>query len=76
MDYAHSEELLVDAKETEYLKHAFVAFNGMGARLDIDGNQWCAIWGDMPEKYIAGFGDTPNQAILNFYNEFRNQKLK
>lgn len=42
--------------------------------ITIDGNQWCVLWGNMPEKYIVGFGDTPAQAIQNFVDSFFSPK--
>lgn len=41
-----------------------------GARLERDGNQWCYIIGVMPEHYVAGFGNSPYDAMENFWNEF------
>lgn len=35
-----------------------------------DGDQWCCLYGDNLQEGIAGFGDTPYQAILNFNTEF------
>lgn len=35
-------------------------------RLSIDGNQWCALYGDNLHDGVAGFGDSPADAMLNF----------
>lgn len=41
-------------------------------RLFIDGNQWCALYGENLHAGVAGFGDTPDKAMgdfdLNWYN--------
>jgi hypothetical protein len=34
-------------------------------QLKIDGNQWCAYYGDMPEG-VQGFGDSPELAMRDF----------
>jgi len=34
--------------------------------LSIDGNQWCALYGDNLQDGVAGFGDTPEKALLDF----------
>lgn len=34
-----------------------------------DGNQWCALYGDNLQEGVAGFGDTPHKAMLNFDTE-------
>jgi hypothetical protein len=45
--------------------------------LIIDGNQWCYIWGSLPEpSCIVGFGDTPYQALEYFCLDFYANKPK
>ena len=35
-------------------------------KLSIDGNQWCALYGDNPQDGVAGFGDSPTKAMWDF----------
>jgi hypothetical protein len=35
-------------------------------KLTVDGNQWCALYGDDLQNGVAGFGDSPNQAYEDF----------
>jgi len=35
-------------------------------RLSIDGNQWCALFGDDLQGGVAGFGDSPQKAFEDF----------
>lgn len=35
-------------------------------RLFIDGNLWCALYGDNLQDGVAGFGDSPSAAMLDF----------
>jgi hypothetical protein len=35
-------------------------------RLSIDGNQWCALYGDNLQDGVAGFGDSPSLAMEAF----------
>lgn len=35
-------------------------------RLSIDGNQWCALYGEDLQNGVAGFGDSPRRAIWDF----------
>lgn len=35
-----------------------------------DGNQWCVLYGENLQVGIAGFGDTPYEAMLAFEKEF------
>jgi len=39
-----------------------------------DGNQFCYLYGELPNDCIAGFGDTPVGAMEDFVNNFYNQK--
>lgn len=57
-------------QESEYQRILFTAFNGLKGELKKDGNQWCAITGQMPENYIAGFGNSPHIAMMCWYTEF------
>ena len=35
-------------------------------KLSIDGNQWCALYGDNLQDGVAGFGDSPAKAMYDF----------
>lgn len=35
-------------------------------RLFIDGNQWCALYGENIQDGVAGFSDSPDAAMRNF----------
>ena len=38
----------------------------MRPRLTIDGNQWCALYGENLQDGVAGFGDSPAAAMEDF----------
>lgn len=38
----------------------------MRPSLSIDGNQYCALYGDNLQDGVAGFGDTPEAAMRSF----------
>jgi hypothetical protein len=42
-------------------------------RLLRDGNQWCALLGDDLQSGLAGFGDTPNEAMRAFDHAFQTE---
>lgn len=46
----------------------------MRPRLFVDGNQWCALYGENLQEGVAGFGDTPAAACNDFNQNFHNQK--
>ncbi len=39
-----------------------------------DGNQWCALYGENLQEGVAGFGDTPEKAAVQFDLEWLNAK--
>lgn len=43
--------------------------------ITIDGNQWCVLYGDNLQDGVAGFGDTPYLAVLDFTKAW-NRPLK
>ena len=45
-------------------------------KLSRNGNKWCAVYGENPQKEVAGFGDSPADAYRDFdkkQEEKRNQ---
>lgn len=39
-------------------------------RLSLDGDQWCALYGDNLQDGVAGFGDSPADATWRFDQEW------
>lgn len=35
-------------------------------RLSVDGNQWCALYGENLQDGVAGFGNSPAEAMWDF----------
>jgi len=44
-------------------------------KLSLDGNQWCALYGDNLQDGVAGFGDSPAHAMYEFDKAW-NAKIK
>lgn len=38
----------------------------MRPSISLDGNQWCALYGDGLQNGVAGFGDSPDKAMRDF----------
>ena len=74
MDAYYFQRMLDEVQETEYMRKMFVVFNGLKGELKKEGNQWCAITGEMPEHYLAGFADTPDSAMRKWYAEYCQNK--
>lgn len=43
-------------------------------RIYIDGNMWCALYGDNLQDGVAGFGETPDLASRDFDRNWLFQK--
>ena len=58
--------------KTNELKELFTVVNQLGVKLQKDGDQWCYVYGELPEPdCIAGWGDTPEDALRDFYNKWK-----
>ncbi len=40
-------------------------------KISIDGNQWCALYGENLQDGVAGFGDSPDKAMVDFDKNWR-----
>lgn len=51
-----------------------LAFSGpeftLRPRLFIDENQWCALYGEDIQSGLAGFGDSPHLAMMDFNKNY------
>ena len=58
----------------------FNLFSMLKPSLQRDGNQWCVLYGEDLQVGIAGFGDSPADAILEFsgqwYKKISDEKPK
>lgn len=43
--------------------------------LNKDGNQWCYLYGENLQVGVAGFGDTPYLAMVDFVHNFQSEKV-
>jgi len=60
-------DLLIGEEQMIYVK----TFNLMPYK---DGDQWCVLLGENLQEGIAGFGETPLKAILDFNTNFSTNK--
>jgi hypothetical protein len=60
--------------ELKDLQKRHTVFKNMDGVLKVDGNKWCAIVGQMPENYVVGFGDTAEEAMYNWWNNWCTEK--
>ncbi len=45
-------------------------------KLTIDGNMWCALYGDNLQDGVAGFGETPEKAMQDFNKNWAEFTIK
>lgn len=65
-DRQHEVKMAILYEQVEYNLVAMLK-----PRITKDGNQWCVLYGDNLQDGIAGFGDTPHAAILDFNKAFK-----
>lgn len=51
-------------------------FMTLRPQLFIDGNVWCALYGENIQSGVAAFGDTPEHAAKQFDLQWMNEKAK
>lgn len=44
--------------------------------ISIDGNQWCALYGENLQDGVAGFGDTPDAAMRAFDETWNSENVR
>lgn len=47
----------------------------MRPSLSVDGNMWCALYGENLQDGLAGFGETPELAMADFDKNWREYRL-
>ena len=43
-----------------------ILVRSLGLKVYPDGDVWCALYGENVQEGVAGFGDTPHKAVLDF----------
>ena len=56
--------------QTAQERQEFNLFATLKPSLQIDGNQWCVLYGEDLQVGIAGFGDSPHLAIMDFNSQW------
>ena len=58
------------------LERYLMIFHALKPVLSEDGDKWCYLYGEYPANCIAGYGDTPYDAMIDFVNEFCTAKTQ
>ncbi len=61
-DYSHQISSMLESIEYENARPCVL----LRPKISIDGNQWCALYGDNLQDGVAGFGDSPAKAMQDF----------
>lgn len=60
--WAHMAKEAINVAASEYMRPSVI----YKPKLTIDGNKWCALYGDNLQDGVAGFGDSPALAMCDF----------
>lgn len=74
-------DIYTDPKVAEFMQHFAVGMYDYACRMNepfalyhprlfIDGNQWCALYGENIQDGVAGFGNSPENAAMDFNREW------
>ena len=59
----------------EYLEHLTFPYVIFKPKVYLDGDKWCALYGDNLQVGVCGFGESPQEACEDFNKEwFKKQK--
>jgi len=75
-DHIRGEQLANEAHNNLILEGELSIIASLKPEFRREGDQWMYLYGEMPEHYIVGFGDTPYKAMLDFNASFYNAKAK
>jgi len=66
-DHLHYDHVASDTRYQTALEQQEVALVSMlKPSIQIDGNQWCVLYGEDLQSGVAGFGDSPAAAVTAF----------
>lgn len=60
-DRQHELKMAILYEQAEYN-----LFSMLKPRVFMDGDKWCVLYGDNLQDGVAGFGDTPHDAVIDF----------
>jgi len=63
-----------EIQNQQALERNLSIINSLNPKFTKDGNQWCYLYGELPNDCVVGFGDTPYEAMNDFVINFCNQK--
>ncbi len=69
MNNRHQTDMYRETQEATAAPHVL-----MRPSLTRDGNMWCALYGENLMEGVAGFGETPRKACLDFDKNWTSQK--
>lgn len=70
LNESDSHYLLTNAQAMLCEQAEYNLFAMLKPKLMKDGNQWCVLYGEDLQTGIAGFGNTPYNAILDFNSQW------
>lgn len=62
--------LFQEELNTIKMKQDLMTISMLSVKLSVDGNQYCYLLGEDLQSGIAGFGETPHLAMLDFNESF------
>lgn len=73
-----SAEIMMKTRELVYkaTQDSLRPFVLLSPRIFPDGDQWCALLGENLQEGVAGFGNTPHEASLDFDRNWMEMTLK
>jgi hypothetical protein len=72
-DHWKGAQVLDDITSAITLEKELTLIKALSPEFTKDGNQYCFLYGNLPNDCIVGFGTTPYMAMVDFNKNFYNQ---
>lgn len=73
-DHWKGAQILEDIQEQVFQNTQLDMLTKLNPEFSKDGNQYCYLYGELPNDCVVGFGDTPYLAMMDFNKNFQTQK--
>ena len=73
-DHYRTAELVNQLMTNAQIKGCLDLIESLKPKFFKEGNQFCFMYGEMPNDCIVGFGDTAHDAMLDFHKNFYSYK--
>jgi len=76
LDNYQQQKIASEISENIALEKNLIIIDRLKPKFFTDGEKYCYLLGELPNSCVAGFGDTPYLALIDFVKNFYEQNCK